>query len=74
MVAELTPFARSRAPLVVAIVTEDGWTACGACTQRLGYRIAGTDDESRVKCPNNRCRVWVRLTPRLRERVSRVLG
>jgi ferredoxin len=73
VVAEPTPFARDARPLFEGLVSEDGWTACGACGQRLGFRIAGIDDESRVKCPNNRCRAWVRLAPRLRERVSRVL-
>lgn len=69
---EPTPFIAKRRE-VDAVTTDDGWTACGACTQKIGFKVVGLEDESRIKCPNGRCGVWVRLLPRLRERVSRRL-
>lgn len=57
---------------VDAVLLDDGWIAC-TCGYRVGYKITGTDEQSRVKCPGRHCGAWIRLAPRPRDRVSRVL-
>lgn len=56
---------------VEAVVTDDGWTACGGCLQRVGYHLVASGPDAKVKC--SRCRSWVLIAPPLRERVSRRL-
>lgn len=70
MVADPTPIARRES---FAVFQEDGWVACGACGYRLAFRMVGTDEESRQKCPNDKCRRWVRFGRPRSERVSRRL-
>lgn len=70
MVAEPTQLEGRERRQVEAVVVDD-WTLCGACNYSFGFKIAGLAADSRVKCPNGRCGVWVRLAPRLRESVSR---
>ena len=69
MVADPTPLTRRE---VDAVVLDDGWLAC-TCGYRFAYKVAGLDEDARVKCPDRHCGAWVKVAPRLRDRVSRRL-
>lgn len=62
-----TPITRERRETEAVVL--DGWTACGGCTTRIGFGLAPSDHDSRVKC--YRCGAWVMLGKALRDRVSR---